>query len=95
LISLGDEDTLNKEQQMRRYDTVGFSTKIPSSVYRLVTICPKRGDVVATHAAMRERDFEKFNTDLIFYCSSCGSDHLVTRDRVWLEGENSEVQARK
>jgi hypothetical protein len=72
-----------------------FANKIQSSMYRLLTICPKRGDIVATHAAMRERDFDKFNSELIFYCSSCGSDHLVTRDRVWLEGENSQVQATK
>jgi len=74
---------------------VVFNSKIQSSMYRLVTTCPKRGDIVATHAAMRERDFEKFSAELIFYCSSCGSDHLVTRDHVWLEGETAQVQARK
>jgi hypothetical protein len=70
-----------------------FSTKIQPGPYRLVTTCPKTGEVVATHAAMRERDFQKFTSELIFYCSSCGSDHLVTRDRVWLEGDGGQTQA--
>ncbi len=80
---------------MQRYDNLVLGNRFQSPVYRLVTICPKRGDVVATHASMRERDFVKFSAELVFYCSSCGSDHLVTRDRVWLEGEPGQSQARK
>jgi hypothetical protein len=54
-------------------------------MFRLLTKCPEKGDIVATHAVMPRRAFQKLKTDLIFFCSSCRTPHAVSRQGVWLE----------
>ena len=53
------------------------------------------GDVVATHAVMRRRTFQKLRSELIFFCSSCRSQHAVTRDGVWLEEPADQLHNKK
>ena len=54
-------------------------------MFRLLTRCPERGDVVATHAVMPRRAFLKLKSEVMFFCSSCRGAHAVDRSKLWLD----------